>query len=103
MVVILELLFGLLLVEEGVEYSAHKQHEHAQRHDQEVDDGVEEGTDADADIADLNRSVEKSALKNRPMRGEMMSSVINEFTMAVNAGRRPRRPYPARCRAWRTL
>lgn len=53
-------------------------------HDEEVDDGVDELADLDAGAAQTNDHIGKSALKNRPISGLMMSST-SAVTMAVKA------------------
>ena len=74
-------LFHGLLVQHIDGLDGHEQHE---GHDEEVDDGVEESTDADANIADLDDDIREIGVEEQADDGEMMS-FTRELTIAVKA------------------
>lgn len=74
-------LFHGLLVQHIDGLDGHEQHE---GHDEEVDDGVEKSTDADANIANLDDDIREIGVEEQADDGEMMS-FTRELTIAVKA------------------
>ena len=74
--------FHGLLVQHIDGLDGHEQHE---GHDEEVDDGVEESTDADANIADLDDDIREIGVEEQADDGGGMMSFTRELTIAVKA------------------